>query len=368
MSTSNVRVIAYDSKTGVPFANVPYTKHSWSEPVNEAGDWSVDVVMSREATALNWRGGFPPWKTSLAIVSGDSDVLQAGPLIARKWDPKSSTLTLTGKGARAFMTKRLAIDSLLLTGWKDGEVLIDEDHPADRWELTYGGTLRDIAYRFNISSNDWDKLPISEHSLSGTTPHTRRYNATDLRTIDECLTDLSNCADGPELAFRGYITGGKIAFDFVGGDPELVTNQWQWNTTVPGVNVYLDALDEDGSDMANSVFMIGGRHDDIVLVARSENRTYLDAGFPLLQDGDLSHTTVSELATLKDWADGSAQMLGAQQESFSLKVGTEYRVRAGDWADVLVSDAYIGTRTFQLKITQVSGDESDWQTVQAVLR
>lgn len=79
-------------------------------------------------------------------------------------------------------------------------------------------------------------------------------------------------------------------------------------------------------------------------------------GYPLLQAVDTSHSTVSDIRTLRGYA-REALLRGARtQEVIDVHVSAEEDVEPGDWADVRTTHPLFGDVVLPLKVLAVSGD------------
>src|SRR5690606_6335938 len=87
------------------------------------------------------------------------------------------------------------------------------------------------------------------------------------------------------------------------------------NVSVPDSPVSGLSVVEDGSALAGLSWAQGGRQSEKLLIAREEDRTLVDAGFPLMETLDTTHSTVSVQSTL----DGHAadNLAGRVQETWS---------------------------------------------------
>lgn len=82
-------------------------------------------------------------------------------------------------------------------------------------------------------------------------------------------------------------------------------------------------------------------------------------GYPLLQLADTSHSTVSDIGTLRGYA-REAIIRGARtQEVIDVHVSAEEDVEPGDWADVRTNHPLYGEVVLPLKVVAVSGDTSE---------
>lgn len=362
MSVDPIIVRAFASLDGAPLFRIPYTNVSWSEAINEAGSATVTVEMTRDAQRLSLRTTTRPWKVDLAIMRG-SRILHAGPVTRRSWD--GSAISYTVGGGLTHLSKRLVLNHSLDASWVDGEVLIDDDNPNLQWLLTISGSYPDIARGLVAETLKWGTLPIDLPEIS-TGLNTRTYETWNNLLVSDKLTDLTELDNGIELQLQPRLVTGHLRY-LLRAAAEIRDNVWEWNTQVPGQRVMVTGIDEDGSDMTTQVYGQGGKTDDLVLMARHTDTTLTDAGWPLMQTADTSHQTVSELSTLQSWLKEDT-VRGGLQESFSIKAGIEYEVNIGDWADVRITDPYIGSDVYPFKIVGLSASTDEFQTLSARLR
>ena len=122
----------------------------------------------------------------------------------------------------------------------------------------------------------------------------------------------------------------------------------------------------DGSSMTRQSYATGGKNGDMTIMARATADTLDARGYPMLQSSDTSHTTVVELPTLVGCAQGDVKAGGRPDVTYQISVGEEYDVHVGDHATLTIEDDFLGRRTLDLKITDVSGSsDSEWLTLQA---
>lgn len=364
-----VRVLAFDAQGG-PLFSLPYTSCSWSDSINEAGGLEVEVQYSTQAAAVPgglWRV-LRLWGSHLAAVRG-SRVLHAGWLTSYKWDAEHARLTLTCGGGMSILRKRLVLNHELDKVWRDGAVLVDEQHPAGPWVLELKGTYRDIASGLVGEAMKWGGLPfdLPKPDTGGT--HDLSYAGYDLATVSDRLEDLSHRADGHEISMDPYLdAGGRLRYR-LRSEPEIVDHEYTeegagvLSAVAPGSRVRLTGADGDGADMTGQVYASGGKGDDMTVICRDGDGI---EGLPLLQSADTEHTTATNPSTLIGHIRGDLAFGCRDDETFSLQVGEETPLRPGDHMDVQVQDLFFGWRRLRLKVTDVGGSSgSDWQDVQA---
>lgn len=365
---------------GNPLFRLPYTGASWQDSISEPGCLSINVQYS--TTAMRVSGGLfsrlKLWGVMFAIHRYDPEtdtenIKHAGPLVGYDWDHKAGKLSLTCGGGWSYLTRRLVLNHDLDAKWRDGDILVDDEHPAGAWLSSYSGSYRDIATGLVREAMKWGALPFTMPPTDGGKAHTLNYAGYDNALVSDRLDDLSKLEDGHEIRFDPYITSdGRLSF-LLRSEPQIVDHNWAegstlgaWDTTIPGQRVIFSGITGDGSNMTSQVYATGGKNDDKTLMCRRTDTYLTGEGYPLMQSSDTEHTTVSDLKTLQGYTRSDIAYGMRPDETWKLEVGEEYDVRPGDWADVKISDDFIPYRTVPLKITDVSGSsDSDWLTIQA---
>lgn len=363
-----LRVWVYDWR-GRPVCELPCSSCDWSESIGEAGSMSVRVEYSDDALRVpgGLRSVLPLWGAILAAVRG-SDVVHAGWLTGYGWDPDAATLDLTCGGGWTILKKRLVLNHALDSQWRDGDVLVDEEHPAGAWELVLEGTYRDIASGLVGEAMKWGPLPFTLPPRDGGKAHRLAYAGYDLANVQDRLEELGRRADGDEIRMDPRLDEHGSLSWLLRSEREIIDHDYtpsglgMLNAAVPGCRVRLAPMDGDGSGMTGQVYAAGGKDQDKTVVCRAGEGI---PGLPLLQSKDTEHTTATELDTLRGHIRGDLAYGAAPDETIPLKVGEEIPVRPGDHMDVQVYDMWLGDRLLRLKVTDVRGSSgSDWQDVQ----
>lgn len=342
---------------------IPVTGISWRHGWNEEGALGIGIRWHRIIAAWRARRKLRPWLHSIAVIEDDV-VKFSGPITSRRWE--GLTLTIDAGDGWALWRKRLVLNRDLKALWVDGEVLIDEDNPAPHWLLQIAGqSLAGIGAALIREALEWGALLVDPPDGEAGTS-VRTYRCWDFATVASRLEQLGAVSGGPLITFPGYIReDGHLRIRYQTGDGGHL---WHWVQAAPGQKVELVSVDEDGESMATEAFALGGRDEDIVLVARSDSDELTDAGWPVLQVADTSHFTVSQLETLQGHVEQLVDDGSTLPESFELRVSAGYDVRVGDWVDLEVQDKYLGARTIPLVVVEVARDKSAWQTVSAFPR
>ena len=356
-------VHVYAITDGTHLYRLPYSAAHWQESIKQPGSLSVTVPLSREAKRLDLWSTLRPWKCMLALQRGRS-VIHAGPLTDLQWDAGSRSLSLTCGGGMTLLTKRLVLNRQLRDGWRDGTVLVDEEHPAANMTLSWRRTWWWVCIcRLILETKQWEDLPIDLPAIEepgGQAAHLLQLGSGDRGRPHQRHHEPRG---GNEVIFEPHLTDdGHLRFQLRAGKPELITATHRWDTVLPDSRVDLESVSGSGANLTNQVWATGGKDSDKTLMCR-RTMTPLE-GYPLMQSANTSHTTVERLSTLQQHATGQLAAGAWPDETFTLSVGEEWDVHVGDHAITRFSDDYLGDQTLELKITDISGDTgSDLLTV-----
>lgn len=326
---------------------------SWSDSINEPGSLTATLPDSADIKSL-----YPAYKTIFAAIDG-RDVKHAGYVTHLRKSETSHQWTVDVGGGMTVLHKRLVLDSALIAGWVDGSVVVDEDNPADVWQLSLKGSYSDIVRGLLLETMKFGQLPFTVAPLTGGS-HERNYNSYDLAEVYERIADITQLEDGPEVRFDPVL-GERWNLSFVQRTAtEIIDNRWQWNALVPDSGIVMDDEDLSGDDMCTDCYITGGREEDKLLVARASSSNLTKQGWPVLQTANRTHTSVSILGTLKSYAAAQVAAGDETQDTFGIKAASDLPVKVGDWADIRVRDGVL-----KLKITDVSGGAGQMQKLQA---
>lgn len=118
----------------------------------------------------------------------------------------------------------------------------------------------------------------------------------------------------------------------------------------------------NGAMMASQGFALGGRTDGLGLVSVSTDSTLTDAGYPLLEVADTSHSTVSEVSTLQQYSDELAVSgrTPVTTWTFNHQLSEQPYLsgfNVGDFATVSVrGNAYLEDGRYSMRVLSRSGE------------
>lgn len=353
-----VRWLIGDLRTGRRIQTLPVLSGSWSEVLNGAGDISCTATLKDPVVArLGLAESGMPGKAFLAAVDGDT-VLQAGPIWTHDWDSNSSRLTLTGLGMWSYFDHRVLLPVLA------GRLPSD---PTTDTNLT--SSLQGIARSYVAQAQSWTggNVPVFlPDEIAG--PNERNEAGANLAIVGERLRQLTQVQGGPDIMFTPRFNSARDGLEWVMriGTPdvpllsslqEVVFNVGLSKSSVSGMKVSVD-----GSRIGSQAFAAGGRSSDEVLTTVSTDPALTDAGFPLLDLVDSSHSTVNIPETLQGYSDELVLRGRKPVQTWSFDHDVSRRpflssFNAGDFARVRVTgDPYIRTDSYRLRILSRSGD------------
>lgn len=358
----------YDTVTGKYLGYLHASAWQWKTEISGAGALSATVPLVQENGHLDLRNDTAPWRTTIAITEGER-VIHAGPIYKRKWSADSGELELEACGIFDLLKRRLVIPSHLANyngAHTVGELFF--------WAVRLTGSLTDIMADLLELTMKWGPLPIVTPPREGGT-NRRVYNGGDFASIHKRITELSKVQGGPEFTFRPLLeeNGNQLRFHFLTGAPELIPATHLWDMRRSAAPVTDLQINEDAGHMAGDAWLRAGNQEDTVLIARAHRPWLEDRGWPLLQTTDLSHSTVTEPATLNAHALAVADMSVGGHEAFSFRArrydegGNPFgaALSAGDHVRLRMADPYVGEKTVALKVLELQGDEGEWIDVGA---
>lgn len=346
---------------------------NWSEVLNSAGDVSCTVSLHDRANRrLGLRETATPGKSFLAALEGDT-VLQAGPIWMHDYDKDTENLTLTAAGMWSYFDHRVLLPVLAgrnptdpTTDTRFSPVSVDPDDP---WPDDTTKSLQGIARALVEQAQSWtggDVPVILPDEIAGTAE--RWYKGADLGIVGERLSQLTQVSGGPDIMFTPRLQPDRMGVEWVMriGTPTQpllfsplpqVFNIGIARSSVSGVKVKVD-----GSMMASQTYASGGRTSDETLITVSPDPTLIDAGYPVLESVDGSHSTVANEATLQAYSDESAVQGRTPTSVWSFNHDlsrTPYvgAFNAGDFCTIRVmDDAYLETGNHTMRCISRAGD------------
>jgi hypothetical protein len=360
------RYLLGDLVTGGRIVNLPVLKGSQSDDLDTAESISVTVKMNNDVVrTLDLSNAATVAKTYLAAVDTGAfgqygKVLGAGPVWNTSYDRSAGTLEITAKGMYSIFDHRFVLPPIAAT------VPVDQWTVPDPADTTGVGTipnpvvastwsnmsLGSIAVSAVAQSMSWPGgalpiiLPDIEHDTDP--EHTRTVQGADFKTVGSFLDDLINVIGGPEINFMPRFTADNLAMEWVmqvgtNEEPLLYSQTvMAWNVTAKDSPVKSLTIDVDGSGMGSISWATGGRQSDTVLVSRVTSSTLTDAGYPLMEVVDSTHSDVVKQSTLDGYAAGNLTAATRPSETWQFSVKAHPVDKNGNAAGPQIDDYDVG--------------------------
>lgn len=359
----------------------------WSDRLNAVE--SVDVTLdmnSPEIRSLGLRNVATPAKAYLGVEEGGV-IMACGPIWTRNYDRDAGTLKLSALGWGSYYNHRLILPLLAKTIGLDQWTVPD---PADPTKTIPNPLLSTVINGVSLGTRAKRLLQQAHLWTGGALPIvfladeladlTKTYLGADFKSVGEAIKQISELENGPEMSFQSRFTtdgmGVEALFRTGTIAQPLLTSQSVplWDLTAPQSAASGLTIDEDASEMGSMAWQTGGRQADTVLVSRAYDPLLVDAGYPLMELADTSHSGVSVQATLDSYAADDVANGASSTETWSFIAQANPvdadgypagpfvgQYSTGDFADLKVAaggDPYLQDGgTTRHRIVGLSGDE-----------
>lgn len=382
-----MRVTVFQTLTGQPICELPHTAATCTSTLNDPGQITVSVPLGKmavktavlmhlnplsvakmveDAQGLDLRNATTLGMASIAVEDEATGLcLGGGPIIQRKWNPSTGILDLTAQGLMGgYLAHRLVLPPAAMTQ----PLTLTTGAPDTTLDTTFTGlSWRTIAKRIVQQALSWPGagLPmIYEDDVAGTNHAT--YAAVGFNVLATVLGDIEARADGCDIQItcERTVTGG-FTWRLRTGGPRLastVDRVWDLSATMSPFSDLLPA--EDSTSRADLNWLSGGRSSDNVLISKAQTPTLVNAGAPLTEAVDSSHSDVIDQATLDAWAAEDARTGWLPVEAWTVNVNiaviplTEFTV--GDWVELVVgNDPFTPDGTYRRRIASIQVTEGN---------
>lgn len=346
--------------------------------LNAPGLMSATVRLDTDAAAgLDLRSAATPGKSFLAWEENDT-IQEAGPIWAHKYDKDACTLTLTAKGMWSYFDHRV----LLQVAAAYSPFFIPD--PSDATKFIPNPLLDTNLARLSLGTIAKRLVQQAQAWTGGNVPvllpndeagiHERNYEAVDLPIIGDLLTDLTNVENGPDITFEPRRTADRQGVEWLmrtgtNATPRIgvTENPHRWDYSVKEPSVRGFTSDVSASKLTGRTWLTGGRSADTPLLVSGASDTLVNAGFPLLELVDTSHSSVALQPTLQAYGNESVRTGWRPTEFWAFEVQGDVAPRVGEYRIgdmcrlVMGGDYYVPDGTYDRRIVSLSGDErADW--------
>ncbi len=366
-----LRLLVAETRSGRIHYELPYTKLSWSQKINQVGACSATVPLEAAVDAVGQQaGGDParvlwgfitgPYRYSLVVAYGKT-VLWAGPLLPTD---EFGTDPQVDVGASEFPS---IFGKRLLT--KNGTGTAADRSRDVAFTLTNPRSLMTQLVGFAVAKGTGYELPV----FSSAPPPSKgddnySYLAYDLVPVLKALQTQAAGEDGPDFRFDPFLYAGQdaeyLGYDLRIGDPYLdFGSLWTWDDTTSIVTVSGDAV-----GMASTLYVPGSGQDRDKRIGAASNTDFVKLGFPALEDTDGTMNSSTAADDLDAYARAAIDAQHSPTVTWKVKAlrdgnppAGQYRV--GDLAQVDVrAHRLIDHGTYRSRIVELAGDDGPWVT------
>lgn len=310
-------VYAFETVTGRMAAEIPFVNTlGYSYAIDDPGTGSVSVPLGGNGmSASDVEELTQPWRWTWAVAYRNF-LCQAGPVISEQMTDTQNYTTVTFAGIWKLLSKRL----LFPASFAGGNPATTADDTAYT-NVTY----RQVAKNIVATSIARGTLPIVLPPDDPASTQSCQYYGYDMNLISDALTNLTTLAGGPEIEFRPQwnpAQPGYLQWVMRIGSPRLgqLGSPWAWDYGVRGAVQQLD-FSRDGSSMTFSDYTRGSGSQYTLLVGNGQQLNLVTSGlYPLLEDVNGDHTTVTDLPTLNSYAQQWASTYQSPVDTYTAQV------------------------------------------------
>jgi hypothetical protein len=327
-------VVAGSDRISIPLERLPDAPSRLSTDTA----FTVAVPVDAYAGVAHLTPYLIPWKYGLGL-AWDREIVQAGPIAGRvTYDPDSETWSVPCASMGALLTrKRLLNHGGVVTYTGPSLAHLARQAVAASLARTGGGLPIDLPTEASLTPPG-----------SGPTDHTRTYDADKPIMVGRAVEQLGEALNGPEWLYRPYFSSTSsltaARWELLLGLPYLgspgVTHTW---TTGPAGVLVSAEPGTEGDRVADNYYVPGQPGAGFVL-GKSLSSALTESGYPLLDDVDSSHTSVTSQATADGYAAANRSRWTAGARSLDVLVRRDKvlgTVRLGDLVRIPVT-GYIG--------------------------
>lgn len=327
MQTATYTCVVYKTVTGRIVSDFPLADQpQWTRQLNTSGSIKAKVRSGDTGVPSidSLYGICVPKMFSLAVLWGDY-VCQAGPI--QPYDVDDNTQAgILELGTGSLWT---LLEGRLLHDPGYDPQTVGLNNPAVDVNVT--DSLPNIALTLvrnaaNMTARSGSSLPLDIPANSGTGTNVRSYPGYDMVSVGQRLHELTQVEDGPDVDFEPYLTSDSTGQYIrhrmrVGRVPDGylvqpgIPPRWDYGSTLRSVKI-----SGDGSDIASDTWVKGSGDKYSMLYGHAYSSTLTDAGWPLQDYIDTTHTSATNQDTLDGWAAADLALHGQATEQWSAYV------------------------------------------------
>lgn len=317
--------LVYFTVTGEVIDEIPLSAiPQYLAKINDQGSYGCQTQIGSDdfdsggcLSKSHLRGILDGWRHSIAVCWGvgsrNDYIVQAGPITGRGNLPieegQPPTLQIQGVGPWGVLMKTLQLGS----GWNGTDLTATSGA-----DTNYTDSLWGIATDIFTNAKARNPIPFDIPTFVGGGDNVRNYFGYDLTSAGQRLQELTQVIGGPDIYLKPYFFDTKhIHHAVLIGQPSLMTSGNPIVFDYPGsIKQILETTDYSGQ--STTTYEKGNGIEYASLWAKSVDPTLPNAGWPILESTDNSHSDVIEQTTLQQWADGTQQLNGRGSTTYAI--------------------------------------------------
>lgn len=365
-----MRVLVHDTVTGRFVTELQYVDYSYSTAVRTEDSVTVQVP-GYTAESRGLAGVLTPRKMSISVSDEDRKVMAAGVLGVPEFasdDDDMNKIAVPSRGIESLYEKRFVLP------YPYGRLVDANNRPVSQYNTTFRnvdyGTMIKKLYEQAMSHPNGGVRHTFEPDRPGS--REKAWSAIEGKPVQDAVEDISDLLGGVEWDWVPTLDEeDNLTWNLVTGrddQPEIISeylHTWQLGGRRPDLKGWKGKTSPEF--MTSSTFFTGGKDEDEVMVAQHHDPTLLNAGFPLTEEWDSSHSSVSVQATLEDWSESRLAQGQApiQYWSFDLRRSSARGLRHGDLCEIEARNHWaLPDGTYTRRVMEVSGSsKSEWLSI-----
>lgn len=369
-----MRALLFETVTGKPLVDLEMT--AWSYDTGILAPDKLDVTVpayTQRSKSMDMKSLLVRDKHSIALVDksvqGQRLVVAAGPIALptpQEDVDGNHTYKVACRGVERLLDWRHV---RLFPGWpligSDGKPTGAFDQSFEN--LSYGTIMKHLV--MESEKFPGGDLPIIYEADRAGVHERNSYHADEGKSVLEVMDQLADLGDGVEYDFQPQIDEfDNITYRLITGTDSArvisgnASPVWNLGGARPDVRGY--ERDPDADPYFTDTVFSGGKDGDTVMLARAQDHTMIDDGYPRAELWDTSHSTVAIQDTLQSWADGG---LGSMPDriSFESLATHAYGVRHGDVGELAAQGHWdLQDGLYPVRVLSVGRKSSDPDWVQ----
>lgn len=263
------RYLLTDTVSNTILAELPFTNVNFTQVLNSAGTFQGSLLLSGMPASANVANSTIPGKCSI-YVDRDGVLVWGGIIWAREYNSSNQHIQVTAREFESYFERRRITSTQVFNS-------VDQ--------LLVARTLVQ-----NAQAVTGGNIGVQLGTETSGVNVTRVFYSYELKSVYQALLDLSRANNGFDFNIQvAYDGGGNPSKTLQLSYPQSGTRYTSTSTTVPvfelpSGNIVEYSYPEDGSTVANTVYVVGAGSNEGKTIITASDTTKVAGGWPLLED------------------------------------------------------------------------------------